>query len=593
MAFFALGQAWAADATMTAGTNGSICTVNNIDGVKVGTSKKGGDMTITVGAGAKKMTFYAAAWSGVTGLKLNITPKDNVATASIDLTADAGLTGNSPFTLDGNEDSYKFEIELKNITAETELTLTSSTTKRFVVWGATYEAVTCSSEVDITKGAEENGTFTLSDSKVCADGDGGTITVSDITPAAGYMFDKITTSASGTVDNDKMEVSGITAATTISVVFKELPKYIVTWNCNGVETTSQVYEGFQPTFPATPAAFDATSTTFIGWAAESWTGKLGNINDKKVYLAEDELPVVKGAVTYYAVFAKKEGSADFDGTEGGQYYIGANVDGTMYYAKNFAKKFDGTTELSEAFAFTFEKIEDKGDIYFAIKDGSYYLSYGTSGTDFTTNSKSQYKWTVEAGKNGTWRVNATSGTNRAIIYRAVSQNVFGAYSTGNANSTSTEYYDIEIIGGSITTDYMTTYTEVKKYAITIVEPDPAKGKLEVADEDLNPIASGDTFDEGALIVVEATPATGFKDGEIKIIKTGVDPEEDVTAKVMESGIITMPAYDITISVTFASKSATACEDVEATEKAAKVLKNGQLIIVREGKTYNVLGATLK
>lgn len=126
------------EATMAAGTNGSTATVNEKDAIKVGTSKAGGDMTITVPAGATSLEFYAAAWNGVTGLSLNITPTANVSPISVSLTADTGISGNSPFTLSGAESSYKFTIALSNITEETTLTLTSSAAKRFVVWGATY-----------------------------------------------------------------------------------------------------------------------------------------------------------------------------------------------------------------------------------------------------------------------------------------------------------------------------------------------------------------------------------------------------------------------------------------------------------------------
>ena len=132
-----VGNAWAETVTMTAGTNGSTCTVNGIDGIKVGTSSKGGDMTITVPAGATSLQLYAAAWKGVSGLSINITPTTNVSPTSISLTADNGITSNSPFTLSGNAESFKHEIALSNITSATTLTLASSTTKRFVVWGAT------------------------------------------------------------------------------------------------------------------------------------------------------------------------------------------------------------------------------------------------------------------------------------------------------------------------------------------------------------------------------------------------------------------------------------------------------------------------
>lgn len=125
-------------ATMTAGTNGSTCTVNGNSGIKVGTSKAGGNMSITVPAGATALNLYAAAWKGVTRLSLNITPTANVNPTSISLTADDGISNNSPFTLSGQESNFNYEIELSDITEETTLTFASSTGKRFVVWKATY-----------------------------------------------------------------------------------------------------------------------------------------------------------------------------------------------------------------------------------------------------------------------------------------------------------------------------------------------------------------------------------------------------------------------------------------------------------------------
>ena len=124
--------------TLTAGTNGSTATVNTYDAIKVGTSSKGGDMTVTVPAGTTKLHVHAAAWKGVTDLSLNISGA-TCSPASIDLTADDGISNNSPFTLSGNPEDFYFELTLSNITAETTITFTSSTTKRFVVWGVNAE----------------------------------------------------------------------------------------------------------------------------------------------------------------------------------------------------------------------------------------------------------------------------------------------------------------------------------------------------------------------------------------------------------------------------------------------------------------------
>lgn len=129
------------DATMAPGTNGSeakvVVSEVEKDAIKVGTSSKGGDMTITVGTGATYVKFYAAAWKGVEGLSLNISGA-TANPASIDLTADEGIANSSPFTLSGSESSYLFTVVLSNITSETTLTLTTSIAKRFVLWGAVY-----------------------------------------------------------------------------------------------------------------------------------------------------------------------------------------------------------------------------------------------------------------------------------------------------------------------------------------------------------------------------------------------------------------------------------------------------------------------
>lgn len=81
-------------------------------------------------------------------------------------------------------------------------------------------------------------------------------------------------------------------------------KHTVTWNNNGTTSTSQVIDGEKPVFPETPTSCDATSTTFIGWATENWTGKLADLAGKTVYTSAAEMPEVTGPVEYFAVFAK-------------------------------------------------------------------------------------------------------------------------------------------------------------------------------------------------------------------------------------------------------------------------------------------------
>lgn len=126
------------DATMAKGTDAyDDVTVNGGAAIKIGTSNKGGTMTITVPAGAVELIVYAGAWKGVSGLSLNITG-GTANPASIALTATDVFTGsNKAFTI-SDVSSFKFVIALSGIEAETTLTFTTSIAKRCVVWGAQY-----------------------------------------------------------------------------------------------------------------------------------------------------------------------------------------------------------------------------------------------------------------------------------------------------------------------------------------------------------------------------------------------------------------------------------------------------------------------
>lgn len=122
-------------ATMALGTKAydAVVSVNGTEktAVKLGTSSATGDMTITVGAGATSVTFYAAAWKGATETTVTV-----AGGTTATLTADDGMTGNGPFTLNGSEETYKVTVNLSGITAETALTVAGSA--RCVIWSASY-----------------------------------------------------------------------------------------------------------------------------------------------------------------------------------------------------------------------------------------------------------------------------------------------------------------------------------------------------------------------------------------------------------------------------------------------------------------------
>ena len=176
------------------GTNASTCKViiNTIeyDGIKVGTSKAGGAWAVTVPSGTKYLHLHVAAWNGVTGLSLNISPNTYSSTTSVALTADTGISSNSPFTFSGTASSsnyYKVITFTSPLESNTTLTFTTSANKRFVVWGVNAEEAAAATYA-ISKSAT-NGTIStkVSSSEVTSAAEDATVTI-EATPNTGYTF---------------------------------------------------------------------------------------------------------------------------------------------------------------------------------------------------------------------------------------------------------------------------------------------------------------------------------------------------------------------------------------------------------------------
>ena len=132
--------------TLTPGTNGSAVVVKvgtaENPAVKVGTSSKGGDMTISkIPETATKVTIHIAGWKDKTVEVSVAATNATVDKATLTLANNAGMTSNSPFTLSGEEAPYVVVFNLTNVTGEVSLTLSSadSNSARFVVWGVTAE----------------------------------------------------------------------------------------------------------------------------------------------------------------------------------------------------------------------------------------------------------------------------------------------------------------------------------------------------------------------------------------------------------------------------------------------------------------------
>ncbi|MBR6166966.1 MAG: Ig-like domain-containing protein [Paludibacteraceae bacterium] len=211
------------------------------------------------------------------------------------------ISTNSPWAI--GDINYKFKIKFYLPEAGKGVRLRNTTLTGVAI-------SSCTNTVTITKGAETNGTYTLSATSVCGDGAGEDVTISAITPAPGYEFDEITTSASGTVDNDLKKVTGITAATTITVKFKKKQKYTVSFNVGG-STASQAditeaSAGAGITLPAGPTP-TCTGWTFAGWKETSAVTEQTTTAPTLLAAGTNYKPAAN--CTLYAVYKQEAGSS--------------------------------------------------------------------------------------------------------------------------------------------------------------------------------------------------------------------------------------------------------------------------------------------
>lgn len=246
-----------------------------------------------------------------------------------------------------------------------------------------------------------------------------------------------------------------------------------------IEEPAPVVDPFTLTFMANGNQFDQTTSTgtvvlpatnpldcpcgkvFLGWTK---TAGYESETTAPTYVKAGE--AITEATTIYAVYAEQSGEggeAAFDGSTGGTFKIYALVSGTKYYATGTVSnnKLQSTTTESEAAEFVLTPANGGG---FSIATGGKYLSNGSK-TNVSLSTTAQ-QWNIEEGTEGTWRVNSTANTTRALVFRAGEYNVFGAYATSNINGT--EYFDLEIggEGGASYSDYSTAcgcwYTGVEQ-----------------------------------------------------------------------------------------------------------------------------------
>lgn len=236
--------------------------------------------------------------------------------------------------------------------------------------------------------------------------------------------------------------------------------FTLTFMANGREFATKTSTG-TVVLPDTNPLDCPCGKVFLGW-----TKTAGYESDTTAPTFVKAGDPIAEATTLYAVYAEQSGEggeAVFDGSTGGTFKIYALVSGTKYYATGTVSnnKLQSTTTESEAAEFVLTPANGGG---FSIATGGKYLSNGSKTNVSLSNTAQQ--WNIEEGTEGTWRVNSTANTTRALVFRAGEYNVFGAYATSNINGT--EYFDLEIggEGGASYSDYSTAcgcwYTGVEQ-----------------------------------------------------------------------------------------------------------------------------------
>ena len=269
-------------------------------------------------------------------------------------------------------------------------------------------------------------------------------------------------------------------ATSKTVALSGTGKWEVVWSVNGGETTSLVANGTKPTLPSpAPSSCDATSTTFMGWATSSWTGKLDDVSDKTIHTDNSTMSnITANGTTFYAVFAKATGApitwdkvASLASLSAGDVFVWASGTkavtdaGTSSAPTGTSITVNGsnqiTSTVTDAMKWTFSK------------DGSgNYTFYPNGDTD---------KWlrcntTSSSSNNENMRIDATSGRNKfeingsgyLVTNDTYTDRYFSYYSTGNdfrgyTNTSNGAFAPVcyKKNGGTTYSEYLTSCCDLK------------------------------------------------------------------------------------------------------------------------------------
>lgn len=239
-----------------------------------------------------------------------------------------------------------------------------------------------------------------------------------------------------------------TSDVTFKANFDAIVYNTITWNVNGVETTTKVETGTDITFPEQPETINDYG--FVGWSAA--TCEPSNTAPELVTSA-----TATADVTYYAVFAKSSGkaailekmTADDDFAAGDNVVIVAVVNETtsygLYqettntsYVKNFA--FDGKAETIGADDKNWLTVSGSAGAWTLGDDTNGYL-YNSGSNNLSVDATSKSNWVLEKAS-GKFKIKLATSSNYLSCRTDLSGNNNSLFRLGGSGGNGTVEFDI-------------------------------------------------------------------------------------------------------------------------------------------------------
>ena len=367
-------------------------------------------------------------------------------------------------------------------------------------------------------------------------------------------------------------------------------EYTIEWSVNGeVTETTTVVEGDALVLPEAPAAPDACSDkVFMGWATTATV----NADGSAISWAIDTI-IPESDNTYYAVFAteiKEETNETYTKTATVNIadYAAANswADATKYENVIIDQNITATAISTGSNTGKYYANGNNWRLYQTEKDAT--LTIGAA-EGVTINNVTV---TYTNSKNGVLTFNSskvTSGTTLEVNAPSVT---FGVGNTGSDTNGQVRVTQISVdytFSGTLTSatyaDY-STICVIPEYTVTFDYSVDA-GYITVNDDRIS--EKEVTYAEGTVLTVKALTFNNYR----------FDAWEDED----ENELSTEPTYTFTVTKDVVLKAIITYEQgavgtsVEnnnvVMSETIKVIQNGRLFIIREGKIYNAQGQVVR